>query len=284
VVPILFKGTVSVIIPNHNYARYLGQAIDSVLNQTYENVEIIVVNNGSTDNSMSVLSEYLGKIKLVDQSNLGQSGARNSGLKASSGEFIAFLDADDYWEKEKLKKQTNLLKPDTQLVYSGISSFSDTNLEVNSTLLPKVRGECSSFFAQLPGESIVLSGESTAVFSRELYLKVGEFDRSLNSAAGWDFFRRCSKFTKFDFVDEALTNYRIHNSNMSKSSRNTIPDIRRAYSKLLGDDYWQLTAIERQEIVKFMESSYFKTYLKEREWKLAYFSAKEYLRLIAKSS
>ena len=280
----MFSGTVSVIIPNHNYAKYLCQAIESVLNQTYKNVEIVVVNNGSTDNSMSVLSEYLGKINVIDQPNLGQSGARNSGLNASSGEFIAFLDADDYWEKEKLEKQCYLLNADTQLVYSGISQFTDTNPETCTTLLPKFRGACSSFFAQLPGESIVLSGESTAVFSRELYLQVGEFDKSLNSAAGWDFFRRCSKFTKFDFVDEALTNYRVHNLNMSRSSRNTIPDIRRAYSKLLSDDYWRLTLAERHEIMRIMESSYFKTYLKEREWKLAFFSAKEYLRLIAKSS
>ena len=280
----MFRGKVSVIIPNHNYAKYLPQAIESVLNQTYENIEIIVVNNGSTDNSMSVLSEYVGKINVIDQPNLGQSGARNSGLNTSSGEFIAFLDADDYWEKEKLEKQCNLLNADTQLVYSGISRFSDTNPETRTTLLPKFRGACSSFFAQLPGESIVLSGESTAIFSRELYLRVGEFDKSLNSAAGWDFFRRCSKFTKFDFVDEPLTNYRVHNLNMSRSSRNTIPDIRRAYSKLLSDDYWRLTLAERHEIMRIMESSYFKTYLKEREWKHAFFSAKQYLRLIAKSS
>jgi glycosyltransferase involved in cell wall biosynthesis len=86
---------VSVIIPNYNYAQYVGEAIESVIDQTYSNIEIIVVNNGSTDNSLELLKEFGDRICLVNQENLGQSGARKSGLLRATGDFIAFLDADD---------------------------------------------------------------------------------------------------------------------------------------------------------------------------------------------
>ena len=91
---------ISVIIPNYNYARYLSVAISSVLSQTYPNIEIIVVNNGSTDNSIQVLRQFGSQIILLDQQNLGQSGARNSGLRAAQGDLIAFLDADDFWRNQ----------------------------------------------------------------------------------------------------------------------------------------------------------------------------------------
>ena len=104
---------VSVIIPNFNYADFVGEAIQSVLKQTYQNTEIIVVNNGSTDNSLEILRSFGDKILIVDQANLGQSGARNAGLAKSTGELIAFLDADDLWEPKKLEKQMILLQSDT---------------------------------------------------------------------------------------------------------------------------------------------------------------------------
>ena len=97
------SGKVSVIIPNYNYAHYVGAAIESVLNQTYPDIEIVVVNNGSTDNSLEVLSKYAGKICLVNQENLGQSGSRKSGLNSATGDYIAFLEADDTWDPHRLK-------------------------------------------------------------------------------------------------------------------------------------------------------------------------------------
>ncbi|MEI7781786.1 MAG: glycosyltransferase [Planctomycetota bacterium] len=219
---------VSVIIPNYNYAQYVCEAIDSVLNQTYKNIEIVVVNNGSTDNSLAVLEKYSKKITLVNQENLGQSGARKSGLEKVTGDYIAFLDADDKWDKQKIEKQLLLFTPKVELVYCGINLFSENAQKIIATEIPTFRGSCSDAFIDYPGVSIVLSGESTCIFTRSLLEKVGGFDPELNSAAGWDFFRRCSKFSDFDFVPEPLTNYRLHSSNMSNSSQNTIMDIRRA--------------------------------------------------------
>ena len=118
---------VSVIIPNYNYAQYVSQAINSVLNQTYSNIEIVVVNNGSTDNSLDILKGFGDRICLVNQKNLGQSGARKSGLARATGDFIAFLDADDKWESKKIEKQLLLFTSNTEQVYCGIGRFSENN-------------------------------------------------------------------------------------------------------------------------------------------------------------
>jgi len=260
---------VSVIIPNYNYARFVGQAIESVINQTYSNIEIVVVNNGSTDNSLEILKKFGDRICLVNQPNLGQSGARKSGLSRATGEFIAFLDADDTWEPQKIEKQLLLFSPNTHLVYCGIGRFNDGSKKRISTHLPHFRGPCAPAFIDQPGVSIVLSGESTAIFTRVLLEKVGGFDPELNSAAGWDFFRRCSKLTDFDFVPEALTNYRIHGSNMSNNGMNTIPDIRNAYKKLFDDSTWALSPRLTRRIIISLEYSFLKTHLKQKNFKAA---------------
>lgn len=274
---------ISVIIPNYNYARYLDQAIESVLAQSYENVELIVVNNGSTDNSIEVLEKYRNRIRLINQPNLGQSGARNSGLSVSSGEYISFLDADDFWEPNKLEMQISLMNDSTQLVYCGISPFKDPGNEKLQSVLPKYRGSCTNYFIDLPGASIVLSGESTALFSRDLLQKVGLFDAELNSTAGWDFFRRCSLLTRFDFVSEPLVNYRLHSSNLSNSNKKVILDMRRAYSKLFNDKDWAIPKKQEIAIRRTLEWSYVKTYLRTKDYKSAFTSGVRLLKLISKS-
>ena len=275
------KKKISVIIPNYNYARFLDQAIQSVLGQSYDNLELIVVNNGSTDNSLEVLDKYRHKIKLINQPNLGQSGARNSGLSLSSGDFIAFLDADDFWEPTKLEKQSMLMNEVTQLVYCGITPFKDPENERLSRVLPKYRGNCAKYFIDCVGASIVLSGESTALFSKELLTRVGSFDSELNSTAGWDFFRRCSLFTNFDFVNEPLVNYRLHSSNMSNSNNRVIQDMRRAYSKFFLDKDWSIPKRKEMAIKRALEWSFFKTYLRTHDMKSSVASGLKLLKLIS---
>jgi glycosyltransferase involved in cell wall biosynthesis len=260
------NGKVSVIIPNYNYAQYVGEAIESVMNQSYKDIEIVVVNNGSTDNSMEVLEKYSKKILLINQENLGQSGARKTGLEAATGDYIAFLDADDKWDSKKIEKQMLLFTPKVELVYCGINSFSEKSQKIIATEIPTFRGSCSDAFIEYPGVSIVLSGESTSIFTRSLLNKVGGFDSELNSAAGWDFFRRCSKFTHFDFVPEPLINYRLHSSNMSNSFQGTIMDIRLAYKKLFADDLWKLPPRRVRQVVVSLEYSFAKTYFKKRKF------------------
>lgn len=261
---------VSVIIPNYNYARYLKEAIMSVQVQTYSNTEIIVVNNGSTDDSLHLLQQFGSQIILIDQENLGQAGARNSGLKVAKGDLIAFLDADDLWQNDKLEKQMRLITSETELVYSGITRFRDVSGRVESVLFPQFKGDCHHYFTDLTAVSIVLSGESTSLFTRNLLDLVGNFDPELNSSSGWDFFRRCSILTNFDFVPEPLTNYRLHSSNMSNSSLNNIRDIRKAYRKLFSDHLWKLSADQKKRIVMRLEISFLKTYVREKHFYLAF--------------
>lgn len=264
---------VSVIIPNYNYARYLKDAIVSVQAQTYSNIEIIVVNNGSTDNSLHLLQQFGSQITLIDQENLGQAGARNSGLRAANGDLIAFLDADDFWQNDKIEKQIRLITSEIELVYSGITRFRDESGRVESVSLPQFKGDCHHYFTDLTAVSIVLSGESTSLFTRNLLNLVGNFDPELNSASGWDFFRRCSILTNFDFVPEPLTNYRLHSNNMSNSSLNNIRDIRKAYRKLFSDNLWKLTANQKKRLIMRLEISFIKTYLREMHFYLAFKTA-----------
>ena len=116
---------VSAIIPTYNSVNYISEAINSVLNQTYKNCEIIVVDDGSTDNTRKTVENYIRKyphkIKYFYQENKGPSAARNKGIKEARGNYIAFLDSDDLWLPDKLEKQISLFMKDVslKLTYCG---------------------------------------------------------------------------------------------------------------------------------------------------------------------
>ena len=118
---------ISVVIPNYNYGRYLSQAIDSVLAQSYSNMEIVVVDDGSTDNSEEVLRSYEDRVRWFRQENEGVSTARNFGVEKSHGALIAFLDADDVWLPNKLELQAERIIADESLglVHCGVEEFCD---------------------------------------------------------------------------------------------------------------------------------------------------------------
>src|SRR5689334_8831893 len=109
--------TVSVIIPAFNQARFLAVAIDSVLQQTYRDVEIVVVDDGSTDETRDVAARFGDRVNYVHQDNTGLPGARNRGIRESSGEFLCFLDSDDFLHPEKIQRQVELLKEDPKLAF-----------------------------------------------------------------------------------------------------------------------------------------------------------------------
>ena len=116
------KGLVSVVIPNYNYARFLPEAIDSVLAQTYGQIEIIVVDDGSTDDSREILDGYGDRVTVIFQQNAGVSAARNNGVSRSRGEYLAFLDADDAWLPAKIERQIAAFRGDEEigLVHVGM--------------------------------------------------------------------------------------------------------------------------------------------------------------------
>ena len=216
--PINLNPLVSVIIPNYNYAEYLKYSIESVLDQTYKNIELIVVDDGSTDNSVEIALSYGDKLVLLCQENSGVSAARNTGLANISGTYVCFLDSDDSWEPEKVESQIALFnQPNIGLVYSSIN-ICDTDLKFQNTLIAQFRGNCLKYFYKFPIRSIVLLGCSTAMIHKNVISQVGIYDIELNTSADWDYFRRISEVTDIDFVERPLVNYRRHNGSMSSGS------------------------------------------------------------------
>lgn len=226
---------VSVIIPNHNYLEFLPSAIESVLNQTYKNIELIVVDNGSTDGSQTFLRTLKG-IKLILQENRGQADARNIGVQASDGFYIAFLDADDFWREDKIEKQVELMDLQHEMVVCDFLKI-DSNNAVFADSTTRIGDRDFERIHELkPGASIVPAGESTALLTRNLFNRAGGFNRRLNSTSGWDFFRKCAKLTKFAVIHEPLVYYRVHQRNMSNDIGLVLTEFRKCYAVFFEED------------------------------------------------
>jgi teichuronic acid biosynthesis glycosyltransferase TuaG len=128
------KGLVSIITPMYNGARFVGQTIDSVLTQTYGNWEMFVIDDGSKDNGPDIVREYAAvdpRIKLLSQANAGSAAARNKGIKAANGQYIALLDADDTWNADFLEQQLTLMKErNALLVYASHTRIDENSKEI----------------------------------------------------------------------------------------------------------------------------------------------------------
>lgn len=235
------RALVSVVIPNHNYGRFVGAAVESVLNQDYRPMEVIVVDNGSTDDSLERLTAFGDRIKVIAQDDHGQAGSRNRGLQESQGEFVALLDADDTWKQGKLSRQMPLFRsPSVGLVYSSIT-VCGPDMEPQGVELALHRGDCKTAFVNRVGAAIVVGGETTAVIRRSCLEKIGDFDQELSGASGWDLFRRLAGICEFDFVEEPLANYRHHGANLHLQNHYVAQyyeDLGRAYRYLFADPDW----------------------------------------------
>ena len=215
---------VSVVIPNFNNSTFLSDCIESVLKQSYRPIEIVVVDDGSTDNSLQVI-RHIRSLTDVDfaifaNSHLGASVARNTGIMNSNGDLIAFLDSDDTWVPEKLEEQVSfLLEQDLDLVYSGGVEFS-MDRPKGARFQPEFQGSCYKYFIKYPGKAIFVLGSSSVILRREILSQSGLFDSCFKDfAEDWDFFRRVSRFASAGYVDLDLVNYRRHSSNVSNSSK-----------------------------------------------------------------
>src|SRR6267142_4272392 len=161
---------VSVVIPNYNCGRFLAETLESVFAQTYPNVEVIVVDDGSTDDSLNVLESFAARVRVVRQANQGVSAARNAGIRESRGAFVAFLDADDLWHPEKLTKQIAVFaNPAVGLVYCAVEYIDEQGRSLGTNFTGR-RGRVLRSIALLQG-TIVLAGVSTAVVRRECFDK-----------------------------------------------------------------------------------------------------------------
>lgn len=239
----------SVIIPNYNGALYLKEAVNSVLEQDYVNKEVIVVDDGSTDNSVELLKEFGSKIILIESKNNGASTARNIGISAAKGEYLAFLDSDDIWVINKLHLQMEYMRAhELDLVYCHGQEFGNTD-GFNVLHEAKFAGDCYKYFKQYPGKAIIDMGPSTAVIKSARLLKTGVFDPSFTGPAeDWDFFRRYCREAKVGFCDQVLVYRRNHASNVSnRSLTEYYLGNKRALVKMFAEDP-EITIFERQLI------------------------------------
>lgn len=210
---------VSVIIPCYNAVTTISKTLDSLYGQTFRDFEIVVVNDGSTDDSASIIEPYVKKfngiLNLINQTNQGQTVAKNVGIKNTMGQLIAFLDSDDIWRPEKLESQVALMQsnPDMGLYYTNAYKINENGDRIGTiTALPSYRGKC--FSEILLRNNIVAS---SVMIRREMIDQVGFFDESLEACENWDLWIRTTKVAPIDFIDRPLTLYRVHSGNMSKN-------------------------------------------------------------------
>lgn len=198
---------VSVVIPTYNRAYLIPRAIQSVLNQTCEDFEIIVVDDGSTDNTNEVVESINDeRIRYIrHERNKGAAAARNTGIMAAKGKYIAFLDTDDEWLPEKLEKQMAAFRNASSQI--GVVYTSLVRIEGDRTYIPppRARKKEGNIYCNLLGECFVLT--STTVVNRECFTKVGMFDERFSVAEDWDLFIRIAKYYHFKYVDEPLVIY-----------------------------------------------------------------------------
>jgi glycosyltransferase involved in cell wall biosynthesis len=228
-------GLVSVIIPNYNYAKYLREAIDSVLAQTYAKVEVVVVDDGSTDGSQDVIAKYGDRITAILQQNQGVSAARNNGVAATHCEFVAFLDADDAWLPTKIEKQIAMFRQDPKLglVHVGVEEV-DADGHTIGRRLDGMSGDVSHELL-LFERPVVLGGGSGLMVPRSVFEQVGGFDTRLSTSADWDLFYRIGRKHKVGFVPECLLRYRYHGSNMHGKIHVMEHDMLLGYEKAFTD-------------------------------------------------
>ncbi|MEY2832207.1 MAG: hypothetical protein RLZZ574_1465 [Cyanobacteriota bacterium] len=209
---------VTVIIPAYNAMRYLAETIETVLAQTYQDFEVLVVNDGSTDNTstwVSQLCQKEPKVRLISQANKGLPGARNTGIKQSRGKYIAILDADDLWEPTKLQKQVDSLdsNPEAGLCYTWTALADSEGKVTGRVVASHAEG---NVWQQLTEINFVCCG-STPVIRRRCFETVGFFAEDLRFSEDWDMWLRIAAKYPFVVVKESLIRYRQHSNNMTKN-------------------------------------------------------------------
>jgi glycosyltransferase involved in cell wall biosynthesis len=212
--------TISVIIPTYNRARLLPRAIESVLKQTFTDFELIIVDDGSTDNTKEVINSYIKKdnrITYVYQENSGgPAKPKNTGIKIAKGEYIAFLDSDDEWLPSKLEKQYKLYEDNNNknnnIGLVGCGSINIRNKKEIYIPIKSLNANSKKLLIRCVPHS-----SSSIIIKRSIFKKVGLFDENIKIGEDRELYIRINKKYKFLFIQEPLFNYYIHDNNISIS-------------------------------------------------------------------
>lgn len=204
------------MIPAYNAEATLPSVLESVLRQTFKSFEVLVIDDGSADRTGDIARSVGDPVRCIAQTNQGVSMARNTGIKAARGRYIALLDADDIWHEEKLSKQIASLKvnPDAVGSYVGVTKVWERGDFIND--LP-ARGFDDLCRSLLLHSSVIPGSSSTLLLRREVFDLVGPYDPKLSQCADWDLLIRVSLKGRLEPVGEPLVRYRSSTSNMSRN-------------------------------------------------------------------
>ena len=212
--------TVSVVIAAYNAARWIAETLDSVLAQTFRDFEVIVVDDGSSDQTPEIVAGYKDRIRYLRKENGGQPSARNVGIRAACGSYIAFVDADDLWLPKKLELQMELFcrRPDLAWVYSDAIAFDgDTGQEL-FRMGDLTKPRTGDILRPLLLRDFIPS--PTPVIRRDVFGTVGYFDESPDLQIGedWNMWLRIAAKCPVEFVDQPLARYRSHRASTMGST------------------------------------------------------------------
>jgi len=232
---------VTVIIPNYNQSHYVADAVRSVLNQTYKNFDIIVVDDGSTDKSREVVAQFGEAVQYIYQKNQGLAGARNTGIRASYGELIGLLDADDEWCPTYLEHIVALSEkhPHAAAFYCMAQC-----MDAEGNDLPQVVGgppvSPDLLYQKLLRANFIIP--STVTFRRKPILEAGYFDPNLRSCEDWDLWLRILPAETIVGMPESLVRYRIHGSSLSTNVYGMHEAAQKVIEKNFGPDDGQIVS------------------------------------------
>lgn len=258
------KPSISVVISSYNYAHFLGETIQSVLGQTYPAREVIVVDDGSSDDSVGVARSFGERVRVVEQENGGVCVARNHGARLATGDVLAFLDSDDIWLPRKLERQAEAFgsDPEVGLVSCGIRFFNprgETIVEYNEGK----SGWCAKDIL-LYKEPVLNTTASAVAVRRDVFEAAGGFDqrRELFAAEDREFAYRAARLAKLVFIPEILVDYRIHGANGHLNIRQMERALFFAYEKIFSRADEETRRLRRESygnLHRMLAGCYFRT-------------------------
>ncbi|EIF6290040.1 glycosyltransferase [Clostridium perfringens] len=213
---------VSIIIPTYNRADRILKTLKSAINQSYKNIEIIIIDDNSDDNTEQIVKKYLNdKVHYYkNKVNLGGAKSRNVGVKKSNGDIIAFLDSDDEWLENKIQLQIEkfLKNKDVGMVYTKY-------LLINEITGEKIKFDCEKVFEK-DFHSLLcqnyIGTTSSICIKKDIFEQIGGFDENLPSCQDWDLYIRIAQVCKIEKVEDICLNYYFHNNSITGNSKNTI--------------------------------------------------------------